>query len=141
MNLTKATAPTGVKKDKQGNVIAFNINRKVWGRGERGGFLFETRNLNNGKKQINMCCLGIFGRACGVSVKRLNKIAMPSSIAGRVPKSLRVFIDFDRGLDTDLADTLAGYNDNQNTTDEEKEHYIIRGFASIGIKVKFVGKG
>jgi hypothetical protein len=143
MNLTKATAVTGIRKNKAGKVTAFNINRKVWGRGQRGGFLLNVKELAD-SVQINMCCLGIYARACGVGVKRLKNLAMPSSISGKVPKSLGVFLEPNKHIgieDTNLASDLASYNDSSDLSDEVREQRIIEGFAEVGIKVRFVGKG
>lgn len=146
MNLTKASAVTGVRKNKKGEVVAFNINRKNWGRGDRGGSLFEYYGVQGQKGQqgeINMCCLGVYGRACGISVKRLKNLSMPSQVSGRLPKSFRVFLEESHSsyIDNDLAAELAAYNDNSDTTDETKEREIIEGFGKLGIKVKFVGEG
>lgn len=147
MSLTKDTAVTGIRKNKAGKVVAFNINRKVWGRGSRGGWLLQVREVvDSVEKQINMCCLGIYARACGVGVNRLRDNAMPASIPGRLPKSLNVFLE-DSELyegsvtNSNLAGKLAEYNDDRDLTDAEREERIIKGFASVGIRVKFVGKG
>ena len=147
MNLTKATAVTGIRRNKAGEVTAFNINRKNWGRGTRGGYLLQVRNvIDSVEKQVNMCCLGIYARACGVGVKRLKELTMPSTIEGRVPKSLNKFLITSNWYagkmdDSNLAGDLASYNDDTDTSDEEKEALIIAGFAQIGVKVRFVGKG
>jgi hypothetical protein len=138
MNLTKETAVTGVRKNKDGKIVAFNINRKNWGRGFRGGSLL---NVDKVKKQINMCCLGVFARACGVSTKRLIDVDMPDELNGRIPKDLGQFINSSGKDSTYLALKLAEYNDNKESGDARKEAQIIKGFAEIGVKVRFVGKG
>ena len=145
MNLPKETAVTGVRRNKAGKVTAFNINRKVWGRGERGGFLLAVRESpeSGTPAQINMCCLGIYARACGVGVKRLKNVAMPSQMEGRIPEALEVFVehDFLGRDDSHVAFDLASINDQRNISDSDREAEITKKFAEIGIKVKFVGKG
>lgn len=148
MNLTKATAVRGIRKNKAGQVVAFSINRKVWGRGGRGGSLLETEVLENlegeDTTQINMCCLGVYGRACGISVKRLKGQGMLSSVSGRRPKQIEWTLNESGGysdIASDIAEDLAAINDNSVTSDESKEEKIIAKFAAQGIRVKFVGKG
>lgn len=143
MNLTKASAVTGIRKNKAGMVTAFNINRKTWGRGQRGGYLFNFIKQNDEGDQIdqvNMCCLGVYARACGISVKRLNKKSMYSNLNGRLPVGIKLFL-VDSYEDTNLAGDLASFNDSRDSSDDYKEANIIKKFAELGIKVRFVGRG
>lgn len=142
MSLSKRTAVTGVKRDKKGKVIAFNIDRRNWGRGDRGGSLLEVKITKEGDKQINMCCLGVYGRACGIGVKRLKNKGMPSQIAGKLPKQMEWTTDlYDFDNDSKACKALAEINDMESSSDASKEKRIIARFAKQGIKVRFVGKG
>lgn len=145
MNLTKETAVTGIRKNKQGQVVAFNINRKVWGRGERGGSLLEVGTLEDSEgneisEQINMCCLGVYGRACGISANRLKGNGMPQNVA-KLPKQMNWTVNKSGTDSSNTANKLAGINDRTGTTDASKERRIKARFAKQGIKVRFVGKG
>jgi len=142
MSLAKRTAVTGVRKNAKGEVIAFNINRKNWGRGKRGGSLLDIRNLEDGSQQINMCCLGVYGRACGIGVKRLRGKGMPLDVRN-LPKQMSWTIKkYMFGRDNSgAAISLAKTNDANKTSDKKKEATIIRRFAKQGIRVRFVGKG
>jgi hypothetical protein len=143
MSLAQKTHITGVRRGKTGKVVAFNINRKIWGRGERGGKLLATKK-HNGDEQINLCCLGIYGRACGLGVAKLKGLAMPHQI-NNLPEQMKwtVATDIEENIydSSRTAYDLAGFNDDQYEEDANREASIIELFAQQGITVKFVGKG
>ena len=133
------TAVRGVKRDEAGNVIAFNINRKKWGRGENGGWLLQYK-YSQGKQVPRMCCLGLYARACGVSVNEIYLSAMPSKVGEKLPEQMQWTVQKrNKGRDSKAALKLADINDDEMTEDEDKEAAIIKHFAKQGITVTFTG--
>ena len=121
------------------------INRRRWGRGTNGGYLLSPAN--------KMCCLGFMARACNVPRRMVDQVSMPDGlefvykggggIIDRdlmpkkvIEKTLRLFIN-DNGYSNKLANQAAAINDDEDTTDKQKEAAIRKLFKTVGIRVTF----
>lgn len=122
------------KKDENGNVIEFTISRRFWGRGNDSSCELLD---HNGK----MCCLGHYGRACGLSLKSMLHESYPSGL-DRVPKQMR-WLSEERPQANkweNFENALAGANDDVGigVNNKLREERIQKLFAKRGIKVNFI---
>ena len=102
------------------------IRRRMWGRGNTGGFL---RNVE-GKQ----CCLGFVCRAFGVPLNAVAGEVMPAQLGAyraSLPKWLLV--------DSDKADVVkaADINDALDLADDERELKITAIFKKHGLRAVF----
>ena len=129
--------PKLIKRKIVHDVKEFTINRAKWGRGDSNeGYLL---NDVSGK----MCCLGFYAKACGLKNKDIIGVTDPASYQS-------YFFEKNSGTwktkllkssrNTSTCNDLIIINDSMYITDEAREEKIIKKFARIGIKVKFVGK-
>lgn len=110
------------------------IERKFWGRGhETGGYLLREDDSQR------MCCLGFYAIACGLSKKAIRGVGTPEGVSHRakIRNKAAWNLLFDR--ETDVFRLTR--NNDDGTSDTEKESLIKKGFAKLGVKVRFVGKG
>jgi hypothetical protein len=153
--LNRKTAVKGVVKDADGKVIAFEIDRRKWGRGDFGGYLlqaetsyFDYDEMATKEQEIAMCCLGIYARACGVPASELLDQSMPSTLGDSLPEQMKWLVRTEkvngywgaperRVVDKALATSLAETNDSQAVKDAQREATIARRFAKRGITVTF----
>lgn len=103
---------------------SFTISRKKWLRGDP-----NTASLLD-PKTGKQCCLGIYLLACGVPKDAIYAVLMPDAVSKtyRLPKWLRT----QSGTSTVLA------RDNDSLNEPTREQLITQGFATKGIKVRFV---
>lgn len=111
------------------------INRKIWGRGcgeNQGKLLTHDRKAQ--------CCLGIYLSACGLTNKELRSKATPFEVkGGSVPAEAEWL--FWGHMASELAGELMETNDRTDISETERELRVKNGFKTVGIEVKFVGKG
>jgi hypothetical protein len=108
-------------------VRAFVISRKVWLRGEGGGYsaLFRPKD----KKR---CCLGLYLEACGRDLRSLATRMNPADLRGNVPGWL-----LSGSGNSDACRHLIEQNDARDIPESNRERWIAAGFAKAGIKVTF----
>ena len=88
-----------------------------------------------------MCCLGIFGEACGVDLTKMDNLGMPNEVEAVAQKSFPKWLFEDRAPSKDAA-LLAGANDHYfshaDAGAREIDKRIIRKtFAKHGVRVTF----
>lgn len=121
------------------------IDRRRWGRGSNGGSLLDSSN--------NMCCLGFQCINLGFKKRDLMGQGMPGDLVDGVTENgkdrkqsviekrsnkLSWLVEGDRRKrSSNVAVKLAGINDDNDTTDAEKEEQIISLFLENGVKVIF----
>ncbi len=108
------------------------INRSTWYRGQGGDFS-KLLKQDDGK----MCCLGFYLKSVGIEEDALLDQADPSSILdyeteGKIPEWLLSGKDNSR-----LTLDLVGANDDQRTTEADREMVVKKLFAQAGVKVVF----
>jgi hypothetical protein len=123
--------------------FSFTIQRSQWLRGASHSYLYRP---TDGK----MCCLGFFGKACGLTYGSLSSRKTPASVSGKDPFGIqgKFLLELSYPLfpsslgynyhDTPAADTLMKVNDEYDANDNWREAEIIRLFALQGIQVTFV---
>lgn len=116
------------------------IERKFWGRGvETGGYLLREDDSQR------MCCLGFYARACGLAKKDIRGVGTPEGVSIRAKvrnkAAWQLMFEHEDGGGNPSIYKLAADNDDRSTADAEKESRIKKGFAKLGVKVRFVGKG
>lgn len=140
--------------------FTFTIKRSEWARGNinRPGDEYgqiQTNRLFN--KEINtFCCLGIFGRECGVSPEVMANEAEPDDIIKdakidlkTIPtiyqKKLLDFSLFDEEEEnyeeitcSNLSSECMSINDDTSLTEEEREFKLKKEFNKHGVQVIFV---
>lgn len=125
-----------VQRDEAGKVIAFNIDRRYWGRGTGLGSL-----LNPATQE--MCCLGFYSLACGLPYADIENCDLPSSVGLKKQmnwlKELPTLpADRNNGWVSDMEDALARINDDKDLRPYDRERKIKARFAKAGITVNFV---
>jgi hypothetical protein len=143
------------------DIKSFTIDRSRWVRGDIGG---ESLLLN---RQNNMCCLGHYSKACGISESDLKGEGGPTDTVGDKflnknqlgkawlanflqkdteiidwrSKLFKILKDEDNEFwadNTKIAENLMDINDNLYIGEKEREEEIKEEFAKIGVKVKFI---
>src|SRR5687768_7332682 len=128
-----------VKKEK-GRVVAFDINRKFWGRASTA-----SGSLLDVDTQL-MCCLGFYGLACGLPKKRIaNKCYLSDAeLSERLKKEFAWLTNNASPISSDeiqlsnsLEVALAQINDSEveYKRRDKKERLIKKFFANNGITV------
>ena len=124
-----------VERDEAGKVVAFDIDRRYW---ERGNGLGSLLNPETQK----MCCLGFYSLACGLTYKEIENQDLPSSV--RLRKEMEWLTEesvlpFDKTLSySEYEDALAYINDESDLKNSDRERKIKARFAKNGITVNFV---
>lgn len=129
--MTKAIVRKDVRK--------FTVKRSKWLRGNGG----VSQLLNNEGK---MCCLGFYGRECGLRPQDIRDQATPSDVDDtRDEKIWNTFLIKDDTIntlnsprDSKAAVKLMRINDSKALSDEKREEKLTAEFLKWGIKVKFV---
>lgn len=132
------------------DVKSFTVDRKTWYRGKSGD---SSCLLNNAG---NRCCLGFYASACGVEDKQMRNLLSPGSLV-ELAKTGSTYDKFDRSVSRDVNEwktkltrsssvdnsetcmKMMQVNDEEKITEEVREKKLTALFASIGIKIKFVG--
>lgn len=136
MSAKKKPVTTGRAKE-------FTIDRSKW---LQGNYIRWFEDHNEGSTIDSMlrdnqgmqCCLGFYTGACGVRGR--TNLSSPGDLKVYEQKKLDdKFID-QYNCDTPFGDHLMTKNDASTISDAKREKYIAEKFASIGVKVKFVGK-
>lgn len=121
-----------MKKMKQ--VKEFTIDRSKWHTGSPARDAKKKHGADSAlyvPENKRMCCLGFFGKACGLTQKDISGRALLSSVNGYdVWEEILPHVDQEQ---------LSGINDGTSIL-STKEKKIKAIFAKNGIKVKFVGK-
>lgn len=111
----------------------FTITRKNWLRGRRAG-LSRLRLPTS-----EQCCLGFYLESLGTSPEDTHEKAYPSELKNKLPSAAKWLVEEPGLCAGETAEHhLARLNDSQYHASEEiKEGYIKREFASRGIEVTF----
>lgn len=108
------------------------INRAKWECGTGGGKLLR---IDTGK----MCCLGFFGRSCGISQNALAGKGRPEEVRrSRWPAWL--IHGGNKNSTSDDTEDLIFANDDEDINGKQREKRIAELFAKHGIRVRFTGK-
>lgn len=127
--------------EKGGTIV---IDREKWARKTEGLDKGPSRLLND---QGNMCCLGFAMKQCGCSNKKLLGISKPDQVINSYrrktiannPLVAALTLAVGPGYrNSVLTGRLVAINDNQHTTDAEKELVITRLFKEDGFNVEFI---
>jgi hypothetical protein len=124
--------------------MKFTIDRSKWlrGEGQENSYLLRERD---GK----MCCLGMFGLACGLETEQIKEIAAPCLVPTDggpaasfwVKKNAAASFLFDEEDENSRAcGELMSINDALEIDREAREEKIVEIFAKNGITVEFVGE-
>lgn len=136
-----------VVKDVKGFVRKFTINRRTWLRGRP--YKSWLRNSNG-----SMCCLGHFGRACGIDTMPLTNRTSPYHMIGALNyaryelnheqfvKALLTKYDTST-MNADITVNLMVTNDKKSMPPKKREEEIKKLFAEIPapygpIEVEFI---
>lgn len=108
------------------------IDRTKWAR--------QTRGVNNGGSALLngqgcMCCLGFVGLACGLTQAQLEGYGFPSSVDMPEPWTTDGFASTRN--DSNAAFSAMNINDDNTTSDAEKEAALITLFAGVGYELSF----
>lgn len=120
-----------IVKDEDGKVIEFTINRRYWLNGSNAYFGLLCDEFNN------KCCLGHYGKACGMPKKELLGKGLYNGI-NPIPKQMEWLVN-ENPADTLIVSNLVNANDSLRLKVKEREEKIIELFAKKGIKVIFTG--
>lgn len=126
-------AALNVVKDSSGKVISFDIDRNFWSRGLGGSSLLDGDG--------QMCCLGFYGLACGMTFDSIESMAYPSSVKKKTPKQIGWLFEDSPFISDDEKKNqyaLADINDRRDVKNYERERKIKRRFARNGIEVNFI---
>jgi len=115
------------------DVKSFNIERKRWYRGRGGDGSALLRDDGQ------MCCLGFYALARGLTPDQIENVADPSEVAGdgltRWPAWMME--DLDRRVQSAYTEALIDVNDDPGLNERERESAIRKMFASNGVRVRF----
>ena len=121
-------------------ITSFVIDRALWLRG--GGAKSTSCLLNDEGKR---CCLGFYGKACGLTDGMQLHTADPEQLDLASKKALGVAgaswlfqEDEYRNTNSGTTNNLIFENDSRYSTDEKREAVITRIFAENGITVTFI---
>jgi len=108
------------------------IDRSRWLRGESESYLFRPRDNK-------MCCLGFYGKACGLSEEQMSHQAFPSEVEGYMTKAPWLA----KGADElrSVSDFLMLANDSKSLSESDREKKIADIFAQHGVEVEFIDGG
>lgn len=112
-------------KKRKDTPTDFTVERETWCRGGKG-----AKNPLLLTEDGYRCCLGFWGRACGVSDRRMLGKGMPRMVLGWKG----------RPIDDDVLQEIAGDNDSTLITDAERERRLRAEFKNHGITIRFTGK-
>lgn len=122
-------------------ITTFTIDRSKW---LNGSISYDSAMRDT---KGRMCCLGFYGKACGVKAKAMTGIGYPHQLdATAVPDEMHWLIEefgafnTGRGRNTPHCTQLVGDNDSDLLAKREREARIKKGFKEAGITVKFVGR-
>lgn len=114
--------------------MKYTVNRKMWGRGGKGG---HSSLRNNRGKQ---CCLGFVGRQCGIPIFHLKNEPLPSEVLSeeQCKKWPKWFINSSTKRSTQDVYKAAALNDSKDITDKVREAKLKKLFAKHGDRIVFV---
>lgn len=115
-------------------VKEFTIDRSKWLRGEGSADSFLVR-ASDGK----MCCLGFYGKACGILKKEMRGMQEPDEVGQKFEDAAPWLFDGVSGP-SGVCATLMRENDTVGGVGRDRERKVKELFAEHGVKVKFVGK-
>lgn len=118
--------------------MKLKINRATWLRGEGNKHSALLRPSDN-----KMCCLGFLAVASGYTEEQISNQTTPGGLASSLssdpePNKWPKGIMEDSRLHTDNTCNLMAMNDDPMYSDEEREDFLKKNFARIGIEVEFV---
>lgn len=139
---------------KYKDIKSFTIKESIWARGNQSP---EGLNalLN---KDRTMCCLGQYGKSCGISNDVLYMAGVPS-VVEKVSKNKAWIANlnqkeleyvkwetklisrraiFDTDCDSTICDDLVEINDDVDISDEERKVKLKKKFAEMKVKVRFI---
>jgi hypothetical protein len=92
------------------------IDRRFWLRGSSISGNPGEENFNASselfrREDSKLCCLGFRAIQTGISVNRINSVACPSEVQGRLPKSFRELLKDNRYVDSEITTDLMKVND------------------------------
>jgi len=121
---------------KKSPIKKFRINRKEWMRFQKGkhtDFSYEAELLDcKGMK----CCLGFYSLARGINKKYIENKYEPSDLVKENEAYMLPELCSLNG-NSKIANRLMEINDNENTSDEQKEKAIKNNFKKLGVEVEF----
>ncbi|MHA2068143.1 MAG: hypothetical protein ACXABY_27595 [Candidatus Thorarchaeota archaeon] len=116
----------------------FTVYKDSWVRGD--GYVYNANGereymgnsalLNN---EGNMCCLGFFGEACGLSHARMIDQAEPDDVGRNKHRNYPK-------LDYKVWEQFMSVNDNSQISDRQRQDRLRKLFKKIGYKVSFKAK-
>ena len=117
-------------------VKVLKINRDKWLTGECTRYHLESDSCLLSKTG-RMCCLGFYMIQAGYKPSTIKGKGAPHEIASTKYRLPELIDGCDNAEETN---ELIGINDNEEISREVREKRITKGFKSIGVKVRFVGK-
>lgn len=138
--------------------FTFTIKRSEWARGKinrpaDNNMEVGSNHLLN-KELSTFCCLGIFGRECGIAPEVMADEAEPDDIVKDrlidLPKIPDIYkkklLEFDSDEEEDITEVTCSslscecmsINDNTSLTEEEREFKLKQEFNKYGVDVIFV---
>ncbi len=118
-------------------VHTFTIDEAKWQHeNKQCNYSYEASLLMDDGK---MCCLGFFGKSCGVSSKNLLGNSNPYNVpkAKRTKRFTKFCFDED-GEEKGIIDQLVHANDNPGMDLSKRKRKIAGLFRKMGVEVKFI---
>lgn len=112
----------------------FTIYRDKWNRGKK----FGTTFLLNEDDNNNMCCLGFLGKACGISLKRMQNKSMLFNVKKNSHRNYPILDgEFSWCSFSQLNDKRWELYNNIAYSEKKREKELKIMFEEIGFKVQF----
>jgi len=107
------------------NITAFTVDREKWyrGKGETGSKLV--------RRDGRMCCMGFYGKTCGVPKKRMRGVGSFHTTEPIIPVPLETKYP-------SLLDKIYATNDCVEITERTRERLLKRYLKEANIKVTFI---
>lgn len=106
----------------------FVIDRSEWACGQESwGSLADSHGT--------YCCLGLLGKACGVSDQDMRNFGYPATDENPEHRKYPLGLN-----DPSITRPIAAVNDNPDIPQDKRERELKRMFADEGVKVTFRGK-
>lgn len=125
-----------IQKDDNDKVTEFTVDRTYWYRGNG-----NTNSRLLRKEDGDMCCLGFYSLACGLSKTKILDKSFPSSVkynGEKIPDEMLWLLEGREAHGEWLEDIIGSFNDDSDIFDNEREAQILKNFADQGIKVNFI---
>lgn len=122
------------------------IDRSKWRCGGDGDDLQEKFGLTSLRDSLNgmQCCLGFDALSCGLTESHINNIGSPVGLKlMRVASNilaLRIPHLLDDNNNSSFAQKAMKINDSYDISNKKRESKLIKHYATIGVKVEFIGE-